>query len=183
MGGGLQEITVRKTRGLSPRNKDREVVRMFGLTRWNQPRGISRLRQDMEDMFGGFFGSDWALPASSEEAGSFWPRIETSLTEGEHIVRAELPGFTPENVEVNVTGTTLTIRGERKTGSEEKGDLSHRRFSHTLTLPEAVDPDKVKATLVNGLLEIRMPASAQLAGKKIPIQVGAGEEKKQLKAA
>ncbi len=185
---------------------------MFGLTRWNQPRGISRLRQDMEDLFdrffdreewmpsrtmrslrsfrqdldelfGGFFGSDWALSASSNEAGYFWPRIKTSLTDGEHIVRVELPGFTPENVEVNVTGNTLTIRGERKTGSEEKGDLSHRRFSHTLTLPEAVDPDTVKATLANGLLEIRMPASPQLAGKKIPIQVGTGEEKKQLKAA
>lgn len=185
---------------------------MFGLTRWNQPRGISRLRQDMEDMFdrffdredwmpsrtmrtvrsfqqnldelfGDFFGSDWGLPASSEEAGFFWPRVETSLIDGEHIVRAELPGFTPENVEVNVTGNTLTIRGERKTGSEEKGDLSQRRFSHTLTLPEAVDPDKVKATLANGLLEIRMPASPQLTAKKIPIPVRAGDEKKQLKAA
>jgi HSP20 family molecular chaperone IbpA len=41
------------------------------------------------------------------------------MTDGKHIVRAELPGFTPENVEVNVTGNTLTIRGERKTGSEE----------------------------------------------------------------
>jgi HSP20 family molecular chaperone IbpA len=141
---------------------------MLGLTRWNEARGINRLHRDMEDLFdrfsdredwmpgrmmrslrsfqrdldelfGDFFGSDWAGPAGSEQAGAFWPRVETSLTDGEHIVRAELPGFTPENVEVNVTGNTLTLRGERKTGSEEKGDLSHRRFSHTLILPEAVE--------------------------------------------
>ena len=199
-------------RGHEPREHEWEVVRMFGLTRWNQPRDISGLRQNMEEMFdrlvdeerwmpgrtmrslrsiqrdldelfGDFFGSDWVLPASSEQDGSFWPRVETSLTNREHIVRAELPGFTPKNVEVNVTGNTLTIRGERKTGSGEKGDLSHRRFSHALSLPEAVDPERVKATLANGLLEIRMPASPQLTGKKIPIQVGAGDEKKQLKVA
>jgi len=185
---------------------------MFGLIRWGEPRGISRLHRDMEDLFdrffdrqdwmpgrmmrslrgfqqdldelfGGFFGSEWTLPAGTEQAGSFWPRVETSLTDGEHIVRAELPGFSPENVEVNVSGNTLTIRGEHKTGGEEKGNLRHRRFSQTLTLPEAVDPEKVKATLANGLLEIRMPAPPQLVGKKIPIQIGAGEEKKQLKAA
>jgi HSP20 family protein len=201
-----------KIGGLSPHENDKEEVRMFGLTRWNQPRGISRLRQDMEDIFdhffdqegwmpgrtmrslrsfqrdldelpGDFYGLDWALPETSDQAGDFWPRIETSLTDGEHLVRAELPGVTPENVEVNVTRNTQTIRGERKTGSEEKGDLSHRRFSHTLTLPEPVDPEKVKATLRDGVLEIRMPASPQLTGKKIPIQVGAGDEKKHLKAA
>jgi len=185
---------------------------MFGLTRWNQPLGIGRLRQDMDELFdrffdqedwipgrmmrslrsfqrdldelfGDFFGSNWAISDSPEQAGYFRPRVETSLTDGEHVVRAELPGFAPENVEVNVAGNTLTIRGERKTGSQEKGDLSHRRFSHALTLPEAVDAEKVKATLRDGLLEVRMPASPKLVGKKIPIQVGAGEEKKQLKAA
>jgi len=185
---------------------------MFGLTRWGEPRGITQLHRDMEDLFerffdredwmpgrmmrslrgfqrdlddlfGDFFGSDWALPASLEQTGTYWPRLETSLSDGEHVVRAELPGFTPENVEVNVTGNTLTIRGERKSGSEEKSDVSHRSFSHTVALPEIVDPEKVKATLANGLLEIRMPASPKLVGKKISVQVGAGEEKKQLKVA
>jgi HSP20 family protein len=146
-------------------------------------RSFRAFQRDLDELFGDFFGTDWGLPAAAEQAGYFWPRVETSLTDGEHIVRTELPGFTPENVEVNVTGNTLTIRGERKVGSEEKGDLSHRRFSHTLTLPEAVDPEKVKATLRDGLLEVRMPASPKLVGKKIPIQVGAGEEKNQLKAA
>src|SRR5574341_1132717 len=124
---------------------------VFGLTRWFEPRGVSRLRRDMEDMFdrlfdreewmpgrmtrslrsfqrdlddlfSGFFGSDWAGPAGSE-AGNFSPRVESQLTDSEHIVRCEVPGFGPEDVAVNVAGNTLTIRGERKTGSEEKGEV------------------------------------------------------------
>jgi HSP20 family protein len=146
-------------------------------------RSFRSFQRDLDEPFADFFGTDWGLSVPTEQAGYFWPRVESALTDGEHIVRAELPGFTPENVEVNVTGNTLTIRGERKVGSEEKGDLSHRRFSHTVTLPEAVDAEKVKATLRDGLLEVRMPASPKHVGKKIPIQVGAGEEKKQLKAA
>lgn len=157
--------------------------RFFDREDWMPGRMMRSFQRELDQLFGDFFGSDWAMLESPEQAGFFRPRIETSLTDGEHIVRAELPGFTPENVEVNLTGNTLTIRGERKTGSEEKGDLSHRRFSHTLALPQAVDPDKVRATLSNGLLEVRMPASPQLAGKRIPIQVVAGAQKKQLKAA
>jgi len=183
---------------------------MFGLTRWMESRGISQLRQDMDDLFdrffdreewmpgrmirslrsfqrdlddlfGDFFGDDWRVVAAPDQAGYFWPRMETSLTDGEYVLRAELPGFTPENVEVNVTGNTLTIRGERKMG--EGKEESRRRFAYTHNLPEAVDVEKVKATLANGILEIRMPASPKLVGRKIPIEVGAGEGQKQLKAA
>lgn len=181
---------------------------MFGLTRWTRPSGVSRLRHDVDDLFdrffgreewmpasmarslrsfqrdmdqlfSGFFGSDWSL--RTEEDGNYWPRIQTAVRDGEHVITAELPGFSPEDVEVNVAGETLTIQGEHKV--EDKEGKQYRRFSQSLTLPEAVDPEKVKATLAIGLLEIRMPASPQLVGKKIPIKVGSGEGQRQLKAA
>jgi len=142
-------------------------------------RSLRAFQRDMDQLFGDFFGAGWSLGA--EEEGTYWPRIETALKDGEHIVRAGLPGFAPEEVEVNVAGSTLTIKGERKV--EEKGRASHRRFSQTLTLPETVDPEKVKATFKHGLLEIRTPASPKLAGKKIPIEVGSGKTQQQLKAA
>jgi HSP20 family protein len=184
---------------------------MFGLTRWTEPRGISRLRQDMDELFdrffdredwmpgrmmrsmrsfqrdldtlfGSFFGEDWGVLGSPEEAGTFWPRVETALADGEQVLRLEVPGFTAENIQLHMAGTTLRLQGERKLGDEKEG-TSQRRFSITYTLPEVVEPDKVRATLANGILEIRVPVSPTLAGKKIPVQVGAGEEKKQLKAA
>jgi HSP20 family protein len=181
---------------------------MFGLTRWMAPRGASRLRhevddlfdrffaredwmpgpmtrslrafqRDMDQLFADFFGADWSLRAEGQS--TYWPRIESTLKDGEHVIRMELPGFSPEEIEVNVAGSTLTIHGERK--GEEKGQTSHRRFSQSLSLPETADPEKVKAPLNHGLLELRMPACPQLVGKKIPVEVGSGEAKKQLKAA
>ncbi len=184
---------------------------MFGFTRWTEPRGISRLRQDMDelfdrffdredwmpgritrslrtfhrdldDLFAAFFGSDWPAMGPPEGARTFWPRAEMSLGEGEHILRLEVPGFAPEEIEVNVAGNTLNIRGERKADGEKK-EVSRRAFVYSHTLPEAVEPDKVKANLSHGILEVRMPAPPRLAGKKIPIQLVPGEGQKQLKAA
>ena len=184
---------------------------MFGLTRWSEPRGISSLRQDMDelfdrffdqedwmpgrvtrslrtfhrdldDLFAGFFGNDWPAVSVSEGTRTFWPRAEMSLKDGEHILQLEVPGFKPEDIEVNVAGNILSVRGELKAESEKK-EQSRRSFSYTYTLPEAVEPDKVKANLNHGILEVRMPASPKLIGKKIPIQVSAGEPQKQLKAA
>ena len=184
---------------------------MFGLTRWTEPRGINRLRQDMDDLFdrffnqedwmpgrvtrslrtfhrdlddlfAGFFGGDWPAIGVSEGAHTFWPRAEMSLKDNEHILQLEVPGFKPEEVEVNLAGNTLSIRGEQKAEAEKK-EQSRRTFSYTLTLPEAMEPDKVKANLSHGILEVRMPASPKLVGKKIPIQVSSGEAPKQLKAA
>jgi HSP20 family protein len=184
---------------------------MFGLTRWTEPRGISRLRQDMDelfdrffgqenwmpgrvtrslrtfhrdldDLFAGFFGGDWPAMGDSDRTRTFWPRVEMSLKDGEHILQLEVPGFKPEEVEVNVAGNTLSIRGEQKVEGEKK-EQSHRSFSYTYTLPEAMEPDKVKANLSHGILAIRLPASVKLVGRKIPIQVSSGEAQKQLKAA
>jgi len=182
---------------------------MFGLTRWGQPSGVSRLRHDLDDLFdrffgredwmpsamlrsmralqrdmdelfGSFFGPEWAT--GTEASGTYWPRIQATVQDGEHVVTAELPGFDPQEIDGHVAGQTLTIRGEHK-GEGKAGEARYRRVAQSLTLPEAVDPAKVKATLANGLLEIRMPASPELVGKRIPIEVGGGESQKQLKAA
>jgi HSP20 family protein len=144
-------------------------------------RSLRSFQRDLDDLFADFFGPNWpALPAP-EQTGTFWPRVETSVGDGEYIVRAELPGFGPDNIEVNQAGDTLTIRGELKT--EGEGEASHRRFSRSFTLPEGVEPDKVKATLAHGVLELRMPASPKLVGKRVPIEVGPGEPRKELRAA
>ena len=183
---------------------------MFGLTRWTEPRGIDRLRQDMDellerffnqeqmpsrvtrslrafhrnldDLFAGFFGNDWPVMGASEGTRASWPRAEMSLKDGEHILRIEVPGFKPEEVEVSVAENTLSIRGEQKAEGEQQAQ-SHRSFAYTCALPEAVEPDKMKAKLSHGVLEVRVPASPKLVGKKIPIEIGAGETAKQLKVA
>jgi HSP20 family protein len=145
-------------------------------------RSLRTFHRDLDDLFSGFFGNNWPVMGTSEGTRTLWPRAEMSLKDGEHILRLEVPGFKPEEVEVNVAGNTLSIRGEQKAEGEKK-EQSQRSFSYTYTLPEAMELDKVKANLSHGILEVRMPASTKLVGKKIPIQIGSGEAPKQLKAA
>jgi HSP20 family protein len=82
----------------------------------------------------------------------------------------------PKEVSVSVVGNQLTIEGERKREEkkEEKDyfyrELAYGKFSRSMTVPEGVDPDKVKATFKNGVLEVTLPAPQQLAAKKIQIE-------------
>ena len=98
------------------------------------------------------------------------------------MLQLEVPGFKPEEVEVSVAGNSLSIRGEQKAEGDNK-EQSRRTFSYTYALPAAMESDKVKANLSHGILEIRIPASPKLVGKKIPLQVTSVEAQKQLKAA
>jgi HSP20 family protein len=113
------------------------------------------------------------------EAHEGWlPRVETYATkEGEVVVRVDLPGVEPKDVEVSLEGDTLTVRGERKHEHEGKAyrEMRYGRFERTLTVPEGLDPDKVRATYTNGVLEIRLPAPAS---RKVPIQIQQAEPKK-----
>lgn len=182
---------------------------MYALARRDEPTDIGRLRQEMEDLFerffdreedwmpgrmlrtlrsfqrdmdelfDDFFGSDWQAVSGREER-RFWPRFRTEFEDGHFVVRGDLPGVRPEDLEVTAAQNTLTIRGERKTG---RGGEEVRRFSHSFTLPEPADPDKVRASLANGVLEVRVPLSPRVAGKRIPIEVPGGEAKRELKAA
>jgi HSP20 family protein len=108
------------------------------------------------------------------------PRIETFRKDNEYVVRLDLPGVDTKDVQVHAEGNVLSISGERKT--EEKGEdyqeTSYGKFDRTVTLPQGVETDKISARYEHGVLEIRVPVPAQLAGRKIPIQIDQKEKKK-----
>jgi len=111
-----------------------------------------------------------------------WGRIETRIPavdlyeeEGTIVVKAEVPGVSKEDVTVTLEGDRLTIRGEtRHEDKREEKDYirlerSHGRFERTLTLPDGVDLDKVTATMRDGVLEIRVPRTAEAAPRTITV--------------
>jgi HSP20 family protein len=106
--------------------------------------------------------------------------VETYRKDNEYVVRADLPGVDPKDVNVQAEGNLLTITGERKT--EEKGseyrETFYGKFERQLALPQGVEADKIAAHYEHGVLEIRVPLPAQLAGRKIPIQIEQKEQKK-----
>ena len=96
--------------------------------------------------------------------------------EGEALVlRMELPGFTEEDVSVDLNRSLLTIRGERSTEVPE-GYTVHRqergalRFAHSLTLPVRIEANEVTATLTDGVLELSLPKAAEEKPRKIQVR-------------
>lgn len=101
-------------------------------------------------------------------------RVEDYVDDGDYVLRAELPGIDPEkDVEVTVENDMLTIRGERR---EETKDKSHREFHYgsfrrTITLPKGASADKITASYTDGVLEVRVPTTAEeIPSVKVPVR-------------
>ena len=93
------------------------------------------------------------------------------------LVEAAVPGFKPEEIDINVSGETLTIKGEAKTEKESKDNKNYIRrertfgsFERIITLPEGLDTDKASAKFENGVLTLTFPKSEKVKPKTIKIQ-------------
>jgi HSP20 family protein len=101
-------------------------------------------------------------------------RIEDFVEEGAYVLRAELPGIDPEkDVEVSVENDMLTIRGERREETKEKNrrEFHYGSFRRTVSLPKAADADNITASYTDGVLEVRVPTTTEVAPTvRIPVQ-------------
>jgi HSP20 family protein len=122
-------------------------------------------RREMDRMFDDFFGG------SRANSGS-WPALTPAVgideTEKELVITAELPGVTEKDVEVNLAGDVLTIRGEKKAEHEQRngdGYYMERRFgsfTRSVRLPFEASDDNVQATFKDGVLTIQLPKPSEL---------------------
>ena len=129
----------------------------------------------MDQIFGEFFGRTPSKMAATEAVWS--PLVDIHETKDSFVVKAELPGVKQEGLQVSVEGDALTLKGERKLESQIKEDQYHRiersygRFERVLLLPANVDPDGVKATYRNGVLEIQLPKREEAKPKAVKVEV------------
>src|SRR5213592_4258260 len=99
-------------------------------------------------------------------------------TDDHFVLRADLPGLSEDDVNIEVEDNVLTVSGERKTEHESTKEGYHRverafgAFSRSLTLPEGVDADAVSASFDRDVLEISIPKPEQRKPRKISIGVG-----------
>jgi HSP20 family protein len=144
------------------------------LMRWNPTEELSSWHRDIDELFGRFFGRH------ENSVGGSMPRIETYRKDNDYVLRVDLPGVDPKDVEVRAEGNLLTITGERKTEAKNSDyqETYYGKFERTLTLPPGVEADKIAAHYRHGVLEIRAPLPAQLAGRKIPVQMEQRDNKK-----
>ncbi len=114
-----------------------------------------------------------------EPDGGWTPPLDAYVRDGNYVLRVDLPGVAPEDLDIQVEGRFLTIKGERK--SEEKGrtfrETFHGKFERTVRLPNGIDADKIEARHRNGVIEVSVPLPARATGRKVPVQGEAGDVK------
>jgi HSP20 family protein len=129
-------------------------------------------RQEMEQMMHRFFGEPYRGNGGAT-LETWAPRVDVEETDKEMLVKADLPGVDPKNVEISVTNDVLALRGERKEQHEEKKKNYHRierfqgEFYREIPLPAEAETDKVAATSVKGVVTITIPKKAGAQSKKI----------------
>ncbi|HHT9120465.1 MAG TPA: Hsp20/alpha crystallin family protein [Candidatus Hypogeohydataceae bacterium YC41] len=142
------------------------------IMKWPELPSITALQREMDRLFDEFFRRGGLM-----REWRWAPAVDVVETPDTVIVRAELPGIDPKDVDISVSGDTLTIKGEKKEEKEEKGktfyrmERSYGAFVRSIELPTPVEADKAKADYKNGVLEITLPKVEQVKAKKIPIKV------------
>lgn len=113
------------------------------------------------------------------EGEEIMPPVESYVKDGNLVVRADVPGLEPKDIEISILHDVLTIKGERKAEKEVKEkdylrrEVSYGAFERRVTLPVGAATDKIKATFKNGVLEVSVPVPKEIEGKKIPLEVEA----------
>ncbi|MFO7573836.1 MAG: Hsp20/alpha crystallin family protein [Bacteroidales bacterium] len=112
---------------------------MSNITKWEPFRDLTSMRKDMDRLFDEFF----AMPSVGQQGWSA-PMVDMYQTENDIVVKATLPGLEPEDIDIQITGDLLTMRGETKQEKVDENAKYHLRehrfqaFSRSLTLPAAV---------------------------------------------
>jgi HSP20 family protein len=155
---------------------------MSRLIEWNPFKELEKLRGDFDKVFDRFRNPSWL--AEELDGGAVRPRIDSFVEDGKLTVRADMPGIDPKNIQVNVSGNVLNVRGKREEKKETtKRDFVRREvhygsYEYSTSLPEGIKAEDVKASYRDGVLELVAPLPKELAPKDVKIQVETGEPKK-----
>jgi HSP20 family protein len=149
----------------------------MAIVRWEPLRELSSLQNEMNRLFNTVFDAP-ATPGNGGTMRRWVPAMDLLETADHFVLRADLPGMTQEDVNIELEDSTLTVSGERKSEHEDKQEGYYRverafgSFSRSLTLPKGIDADAVTASFENGVLEIRVPKPEERKPRRISIAVG-----------
>ena len=144
---------------------------MSNLIRWEPAREMMTLREAMDHLFDDAFTRPLTL-----RDGWSPPAINMYQTDDEVAVKASLPGVKADEVQINITGEVLTLKGETRQVEEKKDKAWHMReqrwgaFERAIALPTEVVADKAKAEFENGILTISLPKAEEVKPKIINIK-------------
>ena len=130
-----------------------------------------------DSVFDDLFNELYSLPTSflSKSGVDLSPRIDISETDAAYKIEAELPGINQKEIDVKIDNNILTIKGKKEDIKEEKEKNYHLReryygaFQRSISLPNNIEPEKIKASFENGVLNISVPQNDKRTPKKIEI--------------
>ena len=149
--------------------------------RWEPVAELGTIQNEMNRLFNTFFDQPAATGRTSN--GRRWlPAMDLVETDDHYVLRADLPGLSDDDVNVQLEANVLTISGERKAEHETNQEGYYRLerafgpFARSLTLPEGVDPDGVQAHFDRGVLEILIPKPEQKKPRRVQITLGTKDQ-------
>jgi HSP20 family protein len=154
----------------------------MALIRWEPAREINSLQSEMNRLFNTFFDTPTGSPGNGGTR-RWLPAMDLVETDDHFVLRADLPGLSEGDVNLELEDNVLTVSGERKAEHESRKEGYYRierasgSFQRSLTLPEGVNADGIEASFDKGVLEVRIPKPEERKPRKVAISVGGGEQK------
>jgi HSP20 family protein len=136
---------------------------------------FDRMRKEMDRLWGSFLEA--GSRRRGEDGSEWYPSLDITETKNEVVVKAELPGMDPKDIDISLSDGMLTIKGEKKQEREEKEEnyhlveRSYGSFTRSVALPKEVKHDKISASYKNGVLKIVLPKSEEAKQKEVKIKV------------
>lgn len=150
-----------------------EVI-IMAIVRWDPFGEVLRMQRDMDRIF-----SRLGSAEVGAESVAWMPKVDVKRKDDDVVIRAELPGIDPADVDVEVTDGVLTIRGERRQEEKREGEdwlvseSAYGSFERSLTIPDGVDPAAITADYADGILEVHVPKAFEaVRPKTTKIEIG-----------
>ena len=144
----------------------------MAMSRWDPFRDLMGIQNELNRLFGRTYGGE----SSGSSAGAWVPPLDIFETKDKFVVTVELPGVSPEDVDVSVEDSTLSIRGERSFYDDVAEESFHRverrygAFARSLSLPQTAMADDIQATFDKGVLTIEIPKAEEAKPRRISIK-------------
>ncbi len=145
----------------------------MAVVRWEPFRELAALQSEMGRWMNqmGIAGQ----PGNGQSTSTWVPAVDVWETENELVLSFDLPGIPEDKIAVELDDNVLTVSGERERTERQEGDRFYRferrfgSFTRSVTLPQGVSEDQIKADYRDGVLEIRVPKPQEQRPKRIPI--------------
>ena len=148
---------------------------MKSLMSWRPPALFEGFRDEMDSLVKRFFGRE-LVETKNGPMETWKPSCDVEETDKELLVKVDLPGVEPKDVDISFSDNTLVVRGEKREEKEEKKKNFHRverfvgQFYREIPLPPGTEQDKITAASANGTVTITIPKKPAAQAKKIPVK-------------